>query len=406
MDLTPTQARAAVDAAIESKFKKERKNALKHVAIAIDDVKTTRHAVKNVNSGVDDVVGEDDVNHADVFINAMLGKINEFPVPEGHESRVSHEMLEAIHGFWIDVEASFKEQGKKWHGAEYRTVLRPFEMTVESVMKHNAKLAEFLKKNYEKVALAEGIKDKISALELAEGKTKACQKRFDPMKERAKEIEENIKKERANVQRLEGSELLGNKDQLLGEADSAKQAVQSMLSKMEKSLRMFRNALDNDRFSLSGISRHEVDAYLTDLFASLIKDGVEHPRLNVILDNLLSYLDAQAQMKEDKKEKAVASIEAMRRGKSLDVSMKAYIDLQDKIAGLEREIERQALARGIDDAGRRIRDFLSQQAALEADISKEERHFATSRKEMDTLQREIEQDITSLNGEEVRIVLG
>ncbi len=406
MDLTPTQARAAVDAAIDSKYKKERKNALKHVAIAIDDVKTTRNAVKTINAGVDDVVGEDEVNHADVFIKAMLVKIDEFPVRDGHGDQIDHDLLEAIHGFWIDVEAAFKEQGKKWHGAEYKTVLRPFESTIQGVLKHNAKLAEFLQKNYQKVALAEGIKDKISALELAQERTKACQKRSDPLKERIREIEESIKKERADVQRLEGNELLGKRDALLGEAARAKQVVQSIMSKMEKSLRMFGNALDNGRYTLKGISRPEADAYLADLFASLIKDGVEHPRLNVILDNLLSYLDAQAQMKEDKKEKAVASIEAMRRGNSLDASVKAYIELRGRTADLEKDIERQAIARDIDDAGRRIHDFSSQQAALEADIAKEEKHLAAARKEVEALQREIEQDITTLSGEAARIVLG
>nr|MDO8109197.1 hypothetical protein [Candidatus Sigynarchaeota archaeon] len=405
MDLTPNDARAAVDAAIESKYKKERKNALKHVAIAIDDVKTTRHAVKTINSGVDDVVSEDDVNHADVFINAMLGKIDEFPVPDGHETRVNHKMLESIYGFWIDVEAAFKEHGKKWHGAEYKTILRPFEATMEGVLKHNAKLAEFMGKKYEKVARAEGIKDKVSALERAEEKSNACQKRSAPLKERAKEIEETIKKERAGVQRLEGSELLGQRDGLLGEADKAKQVVQSILSKIEKSLRMFGNALDNDRFSLNGISRSEIDAYLADLFASLIADGVEHPRLNVILDNLLSYLGGQVQMKKDKMEKAVASIEAMRRGNSLTTSVNAYIELRDRMANLDLEIERQSLTRGIDDAGRRIHDFSSQQATLEADIVKEEKLLAAARKEVDALQLEIEQDITALNGEAVRIVL-
>ncbi|MBN2153263.1 MAG: hypothetical protein JW839_17550 [Candidatus Lokiarchaeota archaeon] len=405
MQLTPDEARAAVDAAIESKFKKERKDALKHVATAIDDVKTARHAVKTINAGVDDVVGEDDVNHADVFINAMLGKIDEFPVHDGQQNRVNHEMLESIHDFWIDVEAAFKEQGKKWHGSEYKTVLRPFEMTMEGVLKRNKKLAEFMEKKYERVSRAEGIKDKVSALEQADEKARACQQRAEPLKERLKEIEESIKKERADVQRLEGSELLGRRDELLGEAGKAKHAVQSLLSKIEKSLRMFGNALDNDRFSLSGISRQEVGAYLADLIASVIADGVEHPRLNVILDNLLSYLDSQPQMKKDKKEKAVASIEAMRRGSSLDASVKACIELRGRAADLEREIERQALARGIDDAGRRIRDLSSQQTAVEADIAKEEKHLAALRKEMEGLQREIEQDIAALSGEAVRIVL-
>ncbi len=405
MDLTPQKARAAVDAAIESKYKKERKDALKHVAIAIEDVKSTRQAVKNVNAGVDDVVGEDDVNYADEFIKAMLGKIDEFPVHDGHENTVNSEVLESIHEFWIGVEAAFKEHGKKWHGAEYRTVLRPFEGTMNGVLKHNAKLAEFMAKKYEKVAIAEGIKDKLSALEGAEKKANACQERVAPLKERAREIEETIKKERAGVQRLEGNELLGKRDVLLGETSKAKQTVQSLLGKIEKSLRMFGNALDNDRFSLKGISRSEIDAYLADLFASLITDGVEHPRLNVILDNLQSYLDNQPQMKKDKKEKAVTSIEAMRRGNSLDASVKAYTGLRDRAAELEREIERLALARGIDEAGRRIHDFSSQQAALEADISKEEKHLAAARKEVDMLQRDIEQDITTLSGEAVRIVL-
>ncbi len=405
MDLSLQAARAAVDTAIESKFKKERKNALKYVLTAIEDVKITKNAVKSVNAGVDDGFGEDAVNHAEVFINAMLGKIDQFPVRDGHESRASHEVLESIHAFWIDVEAAFKEHGKKWHGAEYKTILMPFNSTINGLLKHNEKLAEFMEKKYDKVARAEEIKDKISALEQAEEKANACQKRFAPLKERAKEIEETIKKERADVKLLEGSDLLEKRDGLLGETGKAKQVVQSILGKIEKSLRMFGNALDNDRFSLKGISRSEIDAYLADLFASLIADGVEHPRLNVILDNLLSYLDSQPQMKKDKKEKAVASIAAMRRGNSLDASVKAYIELRDRTADLEREIERQALAQGIDDAGRRIHDFSSQQAALEAEIAKEEKHLAAARKEAEALQREIEQDIATLSGEDVRLVL-
>ncbi|HME52977.1 MAG TPA: hypothetical protein VKM55_12220 [Candidatus Lokiarchaeia archaeon] len=406
MDLTPNEARVAVDAAIESRYKRERKDALKHVAIAIDDVKTTRNAVKNINAGVDDVVGEDGVNYADVFINAMLSKIDEFPVPDGHENRVNHELLKSIHDFWIDVEAAFKENGKKWHGAEYKTLLRSFEATVNGVLKHNARLAEFMKKKYEKVARAEGIKDKLSALERAEVKTNACQERVAPLKERAKEIEETIKKEQADVQRLEGNDLLGSRDGLLGEVGKVKQVVQSILSKIEKSLRMFGNALDNDRFSLNGISRSEIDAYLANLFASLIKEGVEHPRFNVILDNLLSYLHDQVQMKTDKKEKAVACIEAMRRGNSLDASVKAYIELQGRANDVEREIERQAIAQGLEVAGRRIHAFSSQQAALGADIAKEAKNLDAAHQEVDALQREIEQDIATLSGEAVHVVQG
>ncbi len=404
MGLLPSEARATVDSAIESKYKKVRKNALKLVARSVEKVNATRQVVMNLNAGVDDVHDENKVNHAEAFINAMMQELGKFPELPEHEGRVTHEILESISNFWVHVDTAFKEHGRKWYGVEYKSKLAFLESTMDGVLKHNAKLSEFIKGKYRDVTRAEEIKDKLSALENCGKIIESFKARLALLDEQAKNISEKIQNATLDTHRLKEHEIFAKREDILNESTKVKLQLQSKLGNIEKSLRMFGNALDNDRFTLHGLSHAEVAEYLDDLFANLIKDGPEHPRLNNILNNLLVYLDGGVQMKKDKKEKAIASIDAMRAGSSLKSAVQAYIDLHEKLAGMDLEITQMGIEQGIKDVGKEVYNLSNQQASLDAEITREMKNLAAARQNFVDVQREIEQDIEALTGRAVRVI--
>lgn len=420
MQLEPGEARSAIDAAIWTRYKKVKKHALKHVATAMEDVKNMRQVVRNVNAGVDYMQDEKETNPADEFMASMSKELAGFPWTSGGTQQASStggdedrdgtgaitgEILESIHAFWIKVDGAFKEHGKKWHGPEFRTRLGLVDSTLAGAQKHNAKLRAFIDDKYEKVARAEGIKKDLTTLEKTRETIDACQARILPMQDQAKQMSDGIENARLDVERLEGHEIHDRREAIVAETTTVKQQLQSVLGKIEKSLRMFSNALDNDRFSPRGISRQEILAYLDDLFASLIKDGPDHPTLNIILDNLLASMDAGVQMKKDKQEKAISSIEAMRGGTSLNGLVRAYIDAQARLAALDEELASMSIDQEVGDAGRQISTLSSKRAALDADIARETKALAAARATFDATRQDIERAIGELTGKPVEIVL-
>ncbi|MFX0099642.1 MAG: hypothetical protein ACFFCS_08675 [Candidatus Hodarchaeota archaeon] len=391
-----------LDEVIADKFKKERKQARKFISSAVSDIKSMKGTLKDLDKGVASSVEEDEESPTELFKKAMVSEFDEFNPSEDDE--IDYERLKSIVDFWPDFKKQYHHHGKGCYGGEYNTFLMGLEMQIDKIMKSNEKLEKFLENKYEPVQDAEEIKDDLDELGEIHQKHLKEKDGIDPLREKLLECETALKESEEELARLEEDESFSKTTEILKKQGNIKQKILSKLSKIKKTVKKFMNLVEHDDFRTS-IPKDDIAEYFDNLFDMLIEEGPEYPKFKTILENLVTCLNKEIQMKDNKKEKALAAIIAIKDEDSLKKLIQTYLDYKEEEDALSKSMEGKGILEDIEKYKNQVYHLTNEKEKIESDISREEKNLQNTVEEESTLKNSIENEISELSGEEFSIIL-
>ncbi|MHA1682453.1 MAG: hypothetical protein ACTSUE_16060 [Promethearchaeota archaeon] len=404
MDIPFDEMHAYLDGVLNAKFKKERKMAKKFIfAAAGEDIRTLKGYVKNLDAGISRDIHEDVESPAFGFMQDMAAEINNFEAMTGDD--VTYEHMRVILDSWAALFKAFNKHGKKWFGNEFKTTLKHLQSALDKVKKNNDKFENFLNTKYEKVMEAEEIGDKLDELgELFQATIKNKEK-ISPLKKLCEELELKVEELVMGIEKLEDNDVSSREADLLREQNYIKQKIQSKLSKIKKSVKSFQKLIQDGRFTPRNITSKDVSEYFKKLFSSLVADGVKYPTFKIILENLISCLDGEIQMKSDKKAKAIAAIKSIKDEGSLEPLVKEYLDYEGKRGRLADDIRNSGITGEIERKKRELSSLKNKKNQTDDDLARAEKNAEKSDEALKSLKEKIEHELSILSGDEITIIL-
>lgn len=388
---------------ITAKFKKERKNARKFISSTINDIKSMKKTLENINKGVDSGLEEGENSPSNLFIKAMVSEFDATVLSE--DSAINYEVLKSIVVFWPYFKKKYHEYGKTFYGPDYNNFLLGLEMQIDKIIKSSGKLEKFLENKYEAVRDAESLKERLDELAEFQENQKQDIENLGPLKGKLQECEQKLQESKEKLAALQDDKSFATMTKILKRQDKIKQKIKSRLSKLKKTIKKFQNLLERDRFSPVNISRDDIEEYFTDMFGKLVEEGPEYPRFKIILENLVSCLNNEIKMKDDKKEKALTALTDILEENSLAPLITEFLEEKEKEADLSKSMKGDGLLGGIEQMKNDVYHLTNQKAEIEDDIEKEKKNLENTIEEKKSLKEELEAEMTELSGEEITILL-
>ena len=400
MELQIDDADQYLEESIQQNFTKLRNKAEKFIDNSVEEVKNTMKVIKSLNAGVDGTSMDDGVANITKFMKSMERELDGFP---NNTKKINHVLLESIITFWNDFNSSFHKYGKRYYGNDYEMQLRVLKPILNRIQKQKEKLQKFLDKKYEKVSEVEDIKLSIQSLR---DQIKTLQERKEelpPIIKESAEIQQELKKCRDQLSNLEDKSLDSKKDEIIEKKEDVEHEINLLFGKVKTNIPKMLKLVEHGRFYLRKTSYEEVEDYFQNLGENLVKDGIEFPKLSIIIDNLIGYVQNES-MKENKKEKILSSIKAVKQGDELPTLISKLVKFEDKKADITEKMEEMDLKTKVRNKKRDIEQIGTQLSSLKDDEENKKARIAKIEDKIESLKLDIENELGSLSGEEIVLI--
>ncbi|MBD3186945.1 hypothetical protein GF325_08975 [Candidatus Bathyarchaeota archaeon] len=392
---------------IASTFKKERKVAFKLLQRIKSDVENAERSIEEVDAGInrekDDLVTRSAIR----FVEAMKAEFKKFDL--NLEGDINHEVLKETFDFLSKLFTNYNENGKKWipkFGKDYKSEMKTLQVFMNKLFRNNGKLDSFIRRKYSDAREAEEISEDIDRLEELVERTSSDREKIDAMESELQDLEEKLERQEEKLVELENHDLITMEKKLFRQINTLKQKIQLEFSKLKKSMKKFLKALQRGEYSPRfGITESDVKAYFKDPFSHVIEEGATYPKLRSILENLVSCMHDEIEMKNDKREKSLETIKEIKEDRSLEPLVREYNETSEKRDELLEKIEKEGISTRIKEVKQEISDLTTQKGHLEADIAREKENVINTLKKMKLVKNSLENEIEALSGEELSILL-
>lgn len=314
---------------LEQVFFKEKKILKKNLEKLDKFLVNLNHAVSKIKEREQDVELEEKMQkYLDRFYLKVKDNLESIEIPDNPQYNDVTDLLNDFKKLFTVIHDAGRKN-IKYFSDHFKLELKEIDLITRKIGEQMGRIDDFLRKKYGTVKDAENTLKKIPKIMQIIDRIEKSKGVLDNFKNQKEELKTDLQNLEDKIIEIENNEIIIEKQKVEKQLLDLRMRFHDKL-KFKKALKKLKRKLEGSG-SFKGITLEKLKKYISNPINTIVRDGENHPKLNIFLIQLRYLLESQGlQLKNEVRNKTLQNIEKIVSKGFLKEDIRKYIVLSAK----------------------------------------------------------------------------
>ncbi|MFX0022418.1 MAG: hypothetical protein ACFE9S_08820 [Candidatus Hermodarchaeota archaeon] len=337
------------------------------------------------------------------FSDRIRKEIDEIEIPEEELTYDNiQKLISSIKKLFTSINEIARKSLPKFH-KEVQAELKELNYITRKLTKKQVQLDEFMRKKYTEVKDAEYLLKKLP-------KIFHLKENIEHAKIDLDKFEEELDERNKNQETLNSELIKIEKNTLFKELETEKDKLFQLQLKIndeigfKKALKKLKFELEKESIHIPNIDLNYMRDFLKNPIKMLINERKDLPKFTALMVQLRHVLEEnKLNLKTETKEKTIEQINTIFDEKLLQANIEEFLQIEDKIKEIEKNIEEAGLAQKLEDIKNQISSNTIKLEHVEADYNRKNKDYTRYLSALKTEREDFQELVEEILNEKIKI---